>query len=255
MLNELLVKIEKLIDEIEKFKTLEISQKSNEKDLVTNVDIFVQKEIIHSLEILYPKAEIVGEEDQKSLVNIKSDSVWIIDPIDGTANFVKKRSNFGILLAYYENGIGKIGIIVDVSRKNIFVAKKDEGVTINGKSIKVSQSLSLSESFVHIDPELFELCAFFKQHCFGMRYFGACSLDGLEVLLGRAGLYIAAKTGIWDMAAHHVFARELGLEIVNLDGNRKEYFQAGPCIIANKNILKNCQQLGMFELLKYTKVH
>lgn len=253
MLNKLLLKIEELIETIDKFQDLEVGYKSNAKDLVTNVDVKIQEELTDYIKYLYPKSKIVGEEDKNSLQYIKTESIWIIDPIDGTANFVKKRSYFGMLLAYYENGVGKIGIIVDVCNKKIFVAKRGCGVTINGSYLKVDNCLKLSESFVHIDPELFELCAFFKQHCFGMRYFGACSLDGLEVLLGKAGLYLASKTGVWDMAAHHIFAAELGFEIVNLDGSKKEYYQDGPCIIANKNILSKCNELGLFELLKYAK--
>lgn len=254
MLNKLLLKIEELIEKIDTFKNLEVDFKSNEKDLVTNVDISIQEELVKTIKLLYPEAKIVGEEDKKSLENLKAESIWIIDPIDGTANFVKKRNNFGMLLAYYENGIGKIGIIVDVCRKKIFVAKKGEGVSVNNNRINANNQLSLNETFVHIDPELFELCAFFKQHCFGIRYFGACSLDGLDVLLGKAGMYLAAKTGVWDMAPHHIFASELGFEIVNLDGSKKEYYQDGPCIIANRNILNNCHQLGLFELLKYVKI-
>lgn len=255
MINSLILKIRDIIVDIHNEKQIKIECKSDDKDLVTNVDKKVQHVLIDYIKELYPGSVVVGEEDSDSLQYLHHESVWIIDPIDGTANFAKKQHNFGMLLAYYENGVGQVGIIVDVCRKNIYVAKKDNGVSVNNLLIDRRNELKLKDSFVHLDPSLFELCAFFKQHCFGLRYIGACSLDGLDVLLGNAGVYLASKTGVWDMAAHHIFAKELGMKIVKLDGNNKSYYEDGPCIIFNnEKIFDECIKLGLFDLLKFTNI-
>ncbi len=255
MLNNLIDKIRNIIKDINNEKLITVEHKSNDKDLVTNVDKKVQTILIDYIKELYPNSVVVGEEDSDSLNNLYQESVWIIDPIDGTANFVKRQHSFGMLLAYYEKGVGQVGIVVDICSQNIYVAKKGEGVSVNNMLIDKSDQLSLKDSLIHLDPSLFELCAFFKKHCFGLRYIGAASLDGLDVVLGRAGIYLASKTGIWDMAAFHIFSQELGMKIVKFDGSEKRYDEDGPCIIFNnQKIFDECFELGLFELLKFINI-
>src|SRR5574341_584831 len=93
--------------------TLESSEKTHFDDLVTNLDREVQDMLITKIQELFPHDHILAEEN-----NIRHDindgNVWVLDPIDGTVNFIVQKDNFAVMLAYYEEGVGQFGIIYDV---------------------------------------------------------------------------------------------------------------------------------------------
>src|SRR5213080_2007901 len=108
-------------------KTLDIQTKSNPNYLVTNIDKEIQQFFIKKIRGVYPNHKIMGEEgfgDQ----SIKHEGiVWLIDPIDGTMNFIHQQRNFAISLGIYENGLGKIGLVYDVVHDELYNAFRGKG--------------------------------------------------------------------------------------------------------------------------------
>src|SRR6478672_10642307 len=122
LLNEIVPFIKSSLSE-----TLMIETKSDRKDLVTNIDKKVQDFLIGKITEAYPAHMIVGEESPELKISDNREHVWVIDPIDGTANFVKQHDHFCILLAYYENDIGKLGYIFDVMNHDLYYAMENKG--------------------------------------------------------------------------------------------------------------------------------
>ena len=98
---------------------LEISEKTHFDDLVTNLDREVQDAIIAKIQETFPDDHILAEENDVRH-DINDGNVWVLDPIDGTTNFIVQKDNFAVMLAYYESGIGKLGIILDVMNDNLY---------------------------------------------------------------------------------------------------------------------------------------
>src|SRR4051794_14169549 len=106
---------------------IEIETKSNANDLVTNIDRETELFFIERIKSFYPSHRIFGEEGMGEKVEHLEGVVWIIDPIDGTMNFVKQHRHFMISIGIFEDGIGKLGYIFDVMRGDLFYAIAGEG--------------------------------------------------------------------------------------------------------------------------------
>ena len=98
---------------------LMISKKTGPTDLVTQMDQQVQKDLVEKITHRYPEDRIFAEEDGLRSP-ISEGSVWVIDPIDGTNNFVTQKEDFAVMVAYFEDGIGQFGLIYDVMRDHLF---------------------------------------------------------------------------------------------------------------------------------------
>ena len=110
---------------------LTVQQKNGRTDLVTNMDEQTQEFLMNKIQTNFPEDQILGEEKGYNTLKSFAGRVWIIDPIDGTMNFVMERENFCIMLAVYEDGIGKLGFIYDVMREELYWGGKGLGVYRN----------------------------------------------------------------------------------------------------------------------------
>ena len=111
----------------------EIESKSNRKDLVTNVDKEVELLFRNKIAENFPDDRYIGEEKMGDTPSNLAGGVWIVDPIDGTANFVLQQNHFAIMVAYYEDGIGKLGVVYDVMNDEYFEAIAGQGIKRNGQ--------------------------------------------------------------------------------------------------------------------------
>ncbi len=98
---------------------LQIEEKGDFTDLVTHLDKQVQEMLTQQIQSRYQGDGILGEEGG-DVSSIHEGNVWVIDPIDGTTNFIAQKTDFAIMIAYFENGVGKFGIIYDVMRDKLF---------------------------------------------------------------------------------------------------------------------------------------
>lgn len=133
-------------------KKLTVDTKSNPNDLVTEMDKKIEKYFADEIRNTYPTHRILAEEgygdDLKGLEGV----VWIIDPIDGTMNFVHQKRNFAISVAIYQEGIGEIGLIYDVMANVLYHAIRGEGAFKDAVRLQsLTQDLKLSESILLIN--------------------------------------------------------------------------------------------------------
>lgn len=214
-----------------------IETKADRKDLVTNMDKDIQAFLIGKITEFCPTHQILGEESADQFKDDSREHVWIIDPIDGTANFVKQQDHFCILIAYYEDDIGKLGYIYDVMNKDVYYAIEHEGVFLNDQELPAPPSVSLQEGLVSIDVRnwcgkscLEKLAA----DTFDIRYFGCGGIDSIHVITGKFAAFATSVAGPWDLAAQLIFAKELGLRVSKFDGSPVHYLEGGNWVISNQ---------------------
>ena len=232
------------IDLVNEQTEFSVYTKSSEDDLVTSVDRNLEL-MLHGLILEHnPTHQIVGEEH--GLVGEESDHLWIIDPIDGTTNFVKQGKDFGTLIAYYYQRQPVLGALVDICNQDVYIAEINQGLFKNGVKIAGPNPLSLAASLVSFDPAFTPHFKPFKQprdRSFKMRYIGACSLDSLGVVTGDFGVFVSHQGYVWDYAVPYVFAKVLGLGICRLNGDEFDPFTASDMILCNAEAYPEVREL------------
>jgi myo-inositol-1(or 4)-monophosphatase len=227
---------------------LSIEIKHNRKDLVTNIDKQVQDFLIRKITESYPTHTIIGEELQELPIRNDRKHVWIIDPIDGTANFIKQQDHFCILLAYYENGIGKLGYIFDVMNDDLYYAIEKQGAFLNGQKLSSPEEVSLEDGLISADIRDWagkDCLKKLAEASFDIRYFGCGGIDSIHVITGKFAAFATSKSGPWDSAAQLVFAKELGLKVSRFNGSPLHDLNYGDWILSNKGAFDD-----LIEILK-----
>lgn len=227
-------------------QTLTVQYKTNFSDLVTNVDKQIEKFFIEKINSKYKHHRVLGEEgfgDQ----NVTSDGIiWIIDPIDGTTNFVNQQRHFAISVAIYEDGIGQIGIIYDVMSNEMFHCKSGEGAYVNEVPLTQLRKKSLSESLIglnaswltknkKIDPSVL---APLVSKVRGVRSYGSASIEIAYVAAGRLDGYISLRLSPWDIAAGKILIQEVGGMMTKIDGKPIELLNQNTVFVANPFVHK-----------------
>ena len=190
-----------LIRDFGELEKLQVSKKGP-KDFVTNSDIKVEKIIIEELKKARPNFSVISEEN-----GIKKDkdqsNTWIIDPIDGTVNFLHGIPHFAISIALQNNNEIISGLTFDPIKNELFYAEKDNGAFFNNQRIRVSKRNN-------IDDCLFALGKSENKFDFTFRRTGCAALDMAYVAAGRLDGYFQKKLNIWDIAAGVILVKEAG---------------------------------------------
>ncbi len=213
---------------------LTVAEKTNRKDLVTNMDREIQAFLINKIHSAYPQAKILAEEEGYNNLSDLSGQVFIIDPIDGTLNFVVQGENFCIMLAYYEDGVGQLGFIYDVMRDELYWGGKTIGVYKNDVKLPQPQDLPLDKGLIAINSYLFGHDRF-NIHAIGEQSIGVrmCGCAGLELIAMLKGNHIGYISNLspWDYAAGNVLLEEFGMRYSGFSGapltfSGREYYLA-----------------------------
>jgi len=216
--------------------TLEISSKSNPRDIVTQVDIETETLIRSIISKQYPEHSILGEEAGETG---SSDYRWIIDPIDGTNNFARRIPHFCVSIALELNNLEHTGVIVNPSLAEIYQAQKDAGSFKNNKSIKVSDCEALESAFVTMsfssqpkdvkfaNPIWEDLLS----KCHVARRMGSTALELAFVAEGRSDAFFGFGQNHWDYAAGMLLVKEAG-GVVDLQDNGKTLIAASSASLA-----------------------
>lgn len=196
--------------------------KSSRIDLVTEVDKKVEKTLISGLSKVYPTHKFIGEEsvaDGAKCV-LTDDPTWIIDPVDGTLNFVHGYPNSCISVGLTINKEPVAGIIYNPILQQLFTAKKGKGAFYNGKQIHVSQVKELKDALFAFeagtanDEEkrriVYENFKMIVRDAHGVRSLGSAALDMAMVAFGGADAYCEFGIHAWDVAAGDIIVREAG---------------------------------------------
>ena len=185
--------------EVEK---LQVSKKGPH-DFVTKTDKHVEKILVEELSIIKKNYSFITEETG-IIKNKDKENIWIIDPIDGTTNFLHGIPHFAISIALKSKDEILSGLIFDPIKDEMFFAEKDKGAFLNNQRLRVSKKNSLDE------------CLFSSNHegvkfsDLNMRYSGSAALDLAYVASGRLDGYFQNKINLWDVAAGSLLVKEAG---------------------------------------------
>src|SRR5699024_7312610 len=131
---------------------IEIDTKSNPNDLVTTLDKETEQLFAQYIKETYPDHLLLGEEGFGDDVKSLEGTIWIIDPIDGTMNFVHQKRNFAISIGVYHDSVGEIGLIYDVMEDVLYSAMKDKGAYKNGiKLPMLSEKMTIQKSIIGLN--------------------------------------------------------------------------------------------------------
>ncbi|MGD8428515.1 MAG: inositol monophosphatase family protein [Balneolaceae bacterium] len=212
-------------------------------DLVTEADIKSEQKILSILQDAFPEDDIMAEETAQKNV-IPKGRTWFVDPIDGTTNFAHGFPIYCVSIGLWENGEPKMGLVLEVSRKEYFTAISGEGAFLNGQKIKVSSVDSLGKAmigtgFPYNDMSLVDdYVKFFQwllENSQGVRRPGAASYDLCCVAAGRFDGFYEYALSPWDVGAAALLVEEAGGKVTDWEGNNNWLF--GRRIIAgNKTV-------------------
>ena len=197
-----------LIRDFGEIEKLQVSNKGP-SDFVTNADIKAEKIIIEELKKAKPNYSILSEE--KGSEKNKDDKTWIIDPIDGTINFLHGIPHFAISIGLKVNNQIIAGVIYDPIKNEMFCAEKDNGAYFNNQRIRVSKKTNLSECLFATGEKLD------TDYKFQYRKSGSAALDMAYVAAGRYDGYFQKNLNIWDIAAGIVILNEAGGVLNEID--------------------------------------
>lgn len=225
-------------------KTLLVNEKTSSKDLVTLLDVEIQKFIIKECKEKYPEACFVAEEMDNNEENLCSELTFVIDPIDGTANFVKDTRHSCISIACFSKRELMAGVVYNPYMEELFWAMKGQGSYLNEKRIRVSeQRLCESLVFFGTSPydsdmaeDTFAKLKMICSKCLDIRRLGSAALDICSVACGRAGLYFEGKLSLWDYAAAALILQEAGGVILNYKGETLNYSLEKSSIISGSKL-------------------
>ena len=221
-----------LIRDFGEIEKLQVSKKSP-SDFVTNSDLKAEKIIIEELEKARPNFSIISEE--KGVKNNKDkNNTWIIDPIDGTINFLHGIPHFAISIALRSNNEIVSGLIFDPIKNEMFFAEKDNGAFFNNQRIRVSQKNELKNCLFATGGK------FSKEPNLSYRKSGCAALDMAYVAAGRYDGYFQYNLNLWDIAAGIVLVKEAGgmLNQIDLSHNKNIKIIASSTVINSKLLEK-----------------
>ena len=201
-----------LIRDFGEIENLQVSNKGP-YDFVTNADLKVENIIIDELKKAKPNYSILSEE--KGFENNRDSKTWIIDPIDGTINFLHGVPHFAISIALKENDEIIAGLIYDPIKNEMFYGEKNNGAFFNNHRVRVSKKTELSECLFGTGGKLM------SDYEFSYRKSGSAALDLAYVAAGRYDGYFQKNLNIWDIAAGIIILKEAGgiLNKIDLTNN------------------------------------
>ncbi|EHR72495.1 inositol monophosphatase/fructose-1,6-bisphosphatase family protein [Burkholderiales bacterium JOSHI_001] len=203
-------------------------------DFVTEVDQAAEVAIIDTLLAAYPDHGILAEESGRARGNKKSEFVWIIDPLDGTTNFVHGLPIYAVSIALAHRNVVQQAVVYDPARNDLFYASRGRGAFLNDRRLRVSKRTRLAQSLVGTGfpfrrgdnfrryLEMFETV---MQECAGVRRPGAAALDLCYVAAGWYDGFFEVGLNPWDMAAGSLMITEAGGLMGNFTGEADFLFQ------------------------------
>ena len=228
--------------------TIAVKQQS---DFVTEVDKAAEGAIIEVLQEAYPSYGILAEESGNAGTAPDAEYQWIIDPLDGTTNFIHGFRQYAISIGLAHKGAMVHGLVFDPNRNELFTASKGGGAFMNEKRIRVSKRIRLDNALIgtgfpyrvfdHVDSYL----AIFKdiaQKTAGMRRPGAATLDLAWVACGRMDGFWELGLSPWDMAAGSLLVSEAGGLVGDLSGE-SAYMTTGNIVGGNPKIFSQLLQI------------
>jgi len=230
---------------------LEVEVKSRKNDLVTIMDRKTEKNLIEKINTHFPDDLIISEEgfgDQVDRTDFENQTVWFLDPIDGTLNFVLQNENYAVMLAVYEKGVGQQAYIYDVERDKLYWSIKGEGVYCNDQRLPKIKDLSLKDGLfasnsMFLSDKQVGLNAEITKRAMGVRTLGSAGLESAELVKGSTVAYVSYGLKPWDIAPGLMMVQENGGVVTNFDGSPVDILNSSPTIMATPTAQKEISEL------------
>ncbi len=226
-----------IVRHIDRVDQLAVTSKDR-NDFVTLVDRQAEERIISTLRKTYPNHEILAEE---SGADGNNEYQWIIDPLDGTTNFIHGFPQFAVSIAVRHKGRLEHGVVYDPLRQEMFTASRGDGALLNNRRMRVSGRLGLEGALLgtgfpfkmqqHLDAYLGMFRALFTDTA-GIRRPGSAALDLAYVAAGRLDGFWEIGLNIWDMAAGALLIQEAGGIVGDFSGGH-EFLETGNVVAGN----------------------
>ncbi|MEL7120555.1 MAG: inositol monophosphatase family protein [Bacteroidota bacterium] len=196
--------------------------------LVSYVDRTAEEKLVDGLGKILPQATFLTEEE--TVEQQQSDLQWIIDPLDGTTNFLFSIPIFSVSVALKHNDELVVGIVHEVNQDESFYAWKSGGAYLNEKPIRVSQNTTLAEGLIatgfpyydySLMPKYFNALEALMQGTRGIRRLGSAAVDLAYVACGRFDAFYEYSLNIWDVAAGILLVREAGGRVSDFKGQKE----------------------------------
>ena len=243
---------------VDRIDQLNVDAKA-QNDFVTEVDRQAENEIIYTIRSAYPDHGILAEESGKQDGN---DYQWVIDPLDGTTNFVHGFPQFAVSIGLKHKGRMEQAVVYDPLRQELFTATRGNGAQLNDRRIRVTKRTELEGSLLgtgfpfkqqqHLDVYLNTFKALFPQTA-GIRRAGSAALDLAYVAAGRLDGFWEIGLSEWDMAAGVLLIQEAGGLVSDFAGGN-EYLQTGNIVAGNPKLFKAIHQKIRPELDKVSEL-
>jgi myo-inositol-1(or 4)-monophosphatase len=214
-------------------------------DYVSEVDREAEQTIIRTVLEAYPKHSILAEESGLTNTDAKSEYQWIIDPLDGTSNFIHGFPQYAVSIALSHRGVITQAVIYDPGNNDLFTATRGVGAYLNDTRIRVGKRLQLKAALVgtgfpfkehhHIDAYL-AMLRDIMEHSSGVRRAGSAALDLAYVAAGRLDAIWAMGLAPWDIAAGALLVTEAGGTVTDLQG-KDQYMKSGNIVAGNLKLL------------------
>jgi len=225
-------------------------------DFVSYVDKNSEKQIVSALTELLPNAGFIAEEGTGK--PIEGGLNWVIDPLDGTTNFIHGLSPYAISIALMEGDSVILGVIYEVSLDECFWAYKGSKAYLNGKEISVSKIGSVNDSLIstgfpyydfHKMDQFFKSMEFFMRHSHGLRRLGSAATDLAYVACGRFEAFYEYSLRAWDVAAGALIVQQAGGQVCDFSGE-KNYIFGKEIIATNSSVYAEFQDVVKNYMIK-----
>ena len=227
---------------IDRFDAFTVSEKAP-NDLVTEIDRIAERRIIDTIRKSYPDHAILAEE---SGAQGSGDVEWIVDPLDGTANFVHGFPHVAVSIAVRRRGRLQHGVVFDPLRQELFTASRGAGGRLDDRRIRVAARNNLKGAMIGSGLPLRELAGVDGHHATlkalmsesaQIRRSGSAALDLAYVAAGRLDGFWEFGLAPWDMAAGALLVQEAGGIVTEPDGG-EDYLRSGAVVAANPKVLR-----------------
>jgi myo-inositol-1(or 4)-monophosphatase len=220
-------------------------------DFVTEVDRAAETAIIDTLLDAYPEHGMLAEESGRARGNRRSEYVWIIDPLDGTTNFVHGLPTYAVSIALEHRGQVQQAVVYDPARNDLFYASRGRGAFLNDRRLRVSKRIRLAEALIGTGfpfrkgdnfKRYLEMFERVMQSCAGVRRPGAAALDLCYVAAGWYDGFFETGLSPWDIAAGSLLVTEAGGLIGNFTGEA-DYLHQREVVAGNPKIYGHLVQM------------
>lgn len=208
-------------------------------DMVSYVDKTAEEKLVRNLEKLIPDAGFLTEE--KTINKVGKTYTWIIDPLDGTTNFIHGIPTYAISIALYEDDKAVLGVVYEINRGEMFYAYKGSSAFLNKKEISVSVNPDLKSSLLATgfpyyqfdkQEQYLKLLAEMMQKTHGLRRIGSAATDLIYVACGRFDAFFEYNLQQWDFAAGCFIVQQAGGEVLDFSGGN-DFFNKREILATN----------------------